>query len=162
MNSVYQTARETGEWDALISEIADSTEKYGSNDTMDNKKFQALLTGKKDKKAAYSLARKMAKRIWDNSQALNAMAWRIVDETPDELRDLDFALRIAKRASDLTDNKDPMILDTLARCYWDMGKKYKAIAWQEKAVANVDDDQMNASIIATLNEYKATLANVDE
>ncbi len=162
MNSVYQTARETGEWDAWISAIDNFTEKYGSNDTMDNAKFQALLTGKKDKKAAYSLAKKMAKRIWDNSQALNAMAWGIVDETQDELRDLDFALRIAKRASDLTDNKDPMILDTLARCYWDMGKKYKAIAWQEKAVANVDDDQMNASIIATLNEYKATLANVDE
>jgi hypothetical protein len=55
-----------------------------------------------------------------------------------------------------------MILDTLARCYWEMGDKYKAIAWQEKAVEYMGDDAMNESILATLNEYKATLANVDE
>ena len=55
-----------------------------------------------------------------------------------------------------------MILDTLARCYWEMGNTHKAIAWQEKAVGYMNDDTMNASIKATLNEYKATLANVDE
>ncbi|HIA71979.1 MAG TPA: redoxin domain-containing protein [Phycisphaerales bacterium] len=162
MNDIWLEAKKNQDWDMWIAAIDAFTAEYGENDSMAKTKFDALLTGKKDKKAAYAWARRMAKRMWDNSQALNALAWGIVDETPDELRDLDFALRIAKRASDLTDNKDAMILDTLARCYWDMGKKYKAIAWQEKAVANVEDDEMDASIIATLNEYKATLANVDE
>lgn len=162
MNSVYQTARTSGDWDVWITAIDNFTAKYGGNARMEEAKFQALLTGKKDKKAAYAWAKKMVKKVWDNAQSLNAMAWAIVDETPEDLRDLDFALRVAKRASDLTDNKDPMILDTLARCYWDMGKKYKAIAWQEKAVEYLGDDEMNASILDTLNEYKATLANVDE
>ncbi len=162
MNSVYQTARTSGDWDTWITAIDNFTAKYGGNARMEEAKFQALLTGKKDKKAAYAWAKKMVKKAWDNAQSLNAMAWGIVDETPEDLRDLDFALRVAKRASDLTDNKDPMILDTLARCYWDMGKKYKAIAWQEKAVEYLGDDEMNASILETLNEYKATLANVDE
>ena len=62
----------------------------------------------------------------------------------------------------LTLIKDPMILDTLARCYWERGNKYKAIAWQEKAVQYMADDEIGTSIQATLNEYKATLANVDE
>ena len=44
----------------------------------------------------------MALGIWNNSQALNALAWGIVDETPEELQDLNFALKIATRASDLT------------------------------------------------------------
>jgi thiol-disulfide isomerase/thioredoxin len=162
MNSVYQSARTSGDWDAWIAAIDNFTTKYGENAQMEEAKFQAFLTGKKDKKAAYTWAKKMAKKSWDNAQFLNAMAWGIVDETPEDLRDLDFALRVAKRASDLMDNKDPMILDTLARCYWDMGKKYKAIAWQEKAVEYLGDDGMNASILETLNEYKATLANVDE
>ena len=162
MNSVYQAARASGEWDVWITTIDIFTAKYGDNDQMADAKFKALLTGKKDKKAAYAWAKQMVKKSWDDSQALNSMAWGIVDQTPEDLQDLDFALRVAKRASQLMDNKDPMILDTLARCYWEMGKKYKAIAWQEKAVELLSDGAMNASILETLNEYKATLANVDE
>lgn len=159
MGSAYQTARESGDWDAWISAIDTFTEKYGDNDQMADAKFKALLEGKKDKKAAYAWAKKMVKKSWNNAQALNAMAWGIVDETPEDLRDLDFALRVATRASQLMDNEDPMILDTLARCYWDMGKKYKAIAWQEKAVEFMGDDSMNTSIRDTLNEYKANVEN---
>jgi tetratricopeptide (TPR) repeat protein len=162
LDESYKKAMENEDWDAWVAALDKFSAEYGYNDRMANAKFDALLTGKKDKEAAYAWANRMVKKTWDNPQALNSMAWSIVDETPDELRNLDFALRVAKRASDLTDNKDPMILDTLARCYWDMGKKYKAIAWQEKAVANIEDDSMSESIVNTLNEYKATLANVDE
>jgi thiol-disulfide isomerase/thioredoxin len=162
MNTSYQAAMETEDWDAWITAIDNFTAKYGNNARMDSAKFDALLTKKKDKKAAYAWAETMAQKDWDNSQALNAMAWGIVDETPTELQNLDFALKVAMRASELTENKDPMILDTLARCYWEMGDKYKAIAWQEKAVEFMGDDAMNESIRTTLHEYKATLANVDE
>ena len=162
LTGVYRTAMETEDWDAWIAAIDNFTEKYGNNSNMDNAKFDALLTKKKDKKAAYAWAETMVQKYWDNSQALNSMAWGIVDETPSELQNLDFALKVATRASELTENKDPMILDTLARCYWEMGDKYKAIAWQEKAVEYMGDDAMNDSIRTTLNEYKATLANVDE
>jgi len=55
-----------------------------------------------------------------------------------------------------------MILDTLARCYWEMGDRYKAIAWQAKAVEYSPSNDMGLSIKATLDEYQATLANVDE
>ena len=161
LNSVYRTAMQTEDWDAWIAAIDSFTAKYGNNASMDSAKLEALLTKKKDKKAAYAWAQKMAEKDWDNAQTLNALSWRIVDETPAELQDLDFALKVAIRASELTDNKDPMILDTLARCYWEMGDKYKAIAWQEKAVEYMGDNPME-SIVATLNEYKATLANVDD
>jgi thiol-disulfide isomerase/thioredoxin len=162
LNKVYRSAMETEDWDSWITAIDEYIATYGNNNSIDNAKFKALLNLKKDKKAAYAWANKMALGIWNNSQALNALAWGIVDETPEELQDLNFALKIATRASDLTQNKDPMILDTLARCYWKMGNTYKAIAWQEKAVGYMNDENMNASIKATLNEYKATLANVDE
>jgi thiol-disulfide isomerase/thioredoxin len=162
LNGVYKSAIETEDWDAWIAAIDTFTATYGNNARMDNAKFDALLKMKKDKKAAYTWANKMVIGIWNNSQALNAMAWGIVDETPAELQDLNFALKLATRASDLTLNKDPMILDTLARCYWEKGNKYKAIAWQEKAVKYIGDDEISASIKTTLNEYKATLANVDE
>ncbi len=162
LTGVYRTAMETEDWDAWIAAIDAFTAKYGNNARMDSAKFEALLSKKKDKKAAYAWAETMVQKDWDNSQALNSMAWSIVAETPAELQNLDFALKVATSAGELTENKDPMILDTIARCYWEMGDKYKAIAWQEKAVAYMGDDAMNDSIRTTLNEYKATLANVDE
>ena len=124
------------------------------------KKFDALLTGKKDKEAAYAWAQTMLAPMWDNPSALNAFAWNILDETPAELQDLDYALKVATRASELTENKNPMILDTLARAYWELGETYKAIAWQQKAV-EFSDGEMGDSIVATLEEYETSLASVE-
>jgi thiol-disulfide isomerase/thioredoxin len=123
-------------------------------------KFDALLTGKKDKEAAYAWAQTMLAPMWDNPSALNAFAWNILDETPAELQDLDYALKVATRASELTENKNPMILDTLARAYWELGETYKAIAWQQKAV-EFSDGEMGDSIAATLEEYETSLASVE-
>ena len=150
------------DWDGYINTIDAFTAEYGPDPSLADMKFNALLTGKNDKAAAYAWAEEIVEADWDNSNALNSRAWRIVDETSAEYQNLDFALKVADRACELTDYKDPMILDTLARCYWEMGDRYKAIAWQEKAVEYADESSMTDSIRATLDEYRATLANVDE
>ena len=159
--STFRTASANEDWDTLISTIDEFTEKYGENPQLSEMKFEALLTGKNDKAAAYAWAEIMAESYWDDQNALNALAWGIVDEMPAEYQDLDFALRVAHRASELTDNKDGMILDTLARTYWERGERYKAIAWQQKAVEFSKEGQMADSIQATLDEYQSALANVD-
>ena len=151
-----------GNWDEYIDAIDSFTAEYGANPRLASMKFNALLREKNDKTAAYAWAETLVKADWDNANALNARAWKIVDETPAEYQDLDFALKVADRACELTDYKDSMILDTLARCYWEMGNRYKAIAWQEKAVEYSPSNEMGLSIKATLDEYQATLANVDE
>jgi len=151
-----------GNWDEYIDAIDSFTAEYGANARLASMKFHALLREKNDKTAAYAWAEILVKADWDNANALNARAWKIVDETPAEYQDLDFALKVADRACELTDYKDSMILDTLARCYWEMGNRYKAIAWQEKAVEYSPSNEMGLSIKATLDEYQATLANVDE
>ena len=156
----YSDAMSTGDWDAWIATIDEFTVEYGPNAGLANAKFEALLTGKKDKEAAYEWANTMVKADWDNAQALNAVSWGIVDETPEDQQDLDFALKVATRACELTKFKDPMILDTLARCYWERGQRYKAIAWQTKAVQYADGGPMTESITSTLEDYQATLANV--
>ena len=157
-----RNASNNEDWDGYIEAIDSFTAEYGENTQLANMKFNALLSGKQDKVAAYALAEEIVEADWDSANSLNAMAWGIVDETPNEFQNLDFALKVADRACELTDYKDPMILDTLARCYWEMGDRYKAIAWQEKAVEYSDEDSMGDSIQATLDEYQATLANVDE
>jgi len=150
------------DWNGYIEAVDSYTSANGYNAALADMKFNALLEGKNDKIGAYVWAEEMVKKDWDNPSALNAMAWGIVDEMPAEQQNLDFALKVADRACVLTDYKDAMILDTLARCYWEMGDRYKAIAWQEKAVENAEENSMTDSIRATLDEYQATLANVDE
>jgi hypothetical protein len=55
-----------------------------------------------------------------------------------------------------------MILDTLARAYWERGETYKAIAWQTKAVEYAgDEDATSDSIRATLENYQGTLATAE-
>jgi len=162
LNATYRKAMANDDWDAWISAINTFTDKYGTTSNLSQAKFNALLTGKKDTEAAYAWAETMVKANWDDSNALNSLAWNIVDEMDAEYQNLDFALKLAQRACELTQYENAMVLDTLARCYWELGDTYKAIAWQEKAVEYLEDEAMNESIIATLNEYKATLANVDE
>ncbi|MDP6692927.1 MAG: redoxin family protein [Phycisphaerales bacterium] len=161
LHSVYMVAMENEDWDGWIAAIENFTTEYGDNPQMNLMKFDALLTGKKDKEAAYIWARIMLESSWDNSQALNAFAWKTLDETPAELQDLDFALVVATRASELTNNEDAMILDTLARAYWELGEKYKAIAWQQKAVEFAEESELGDSIAATLKEYESSLASVE-
>jgi tetratricopeptide (TPR) repeat protein len=160
LQKVYAKAMESDNWDMWITAIDTFTEEYGSNAQMNSMKFDALLNGKKDREAAYAWAQIMLASSWDNPSALNAFAWNILDETPAELQDLDYALKVATRASELTDNKDPMILDTLARAYWELGETYKAIAWQQKAV-EFSNGEMGDSIAATLEEYETSLASVE-
>jgi thiol-disulfide isomerase/thioredoxin len=157
-----RTTQEDGDWDAYIGAIDAFVAEFGDDAQLDNMKFDALLKGKKDNAAAYAWADTMMHNDWDNSSAMNAMAWNIVDRMPANEQDLDFALKIALRGCELTTYEDPMILDTLARCYWELGQKYKAIEWQKKAVSLVDDSSMSASMTATLNEYNGSLANVDQ
>ena len=161
LRTVYTAAMENEDWDAWIAAIDAFAVQYGENSQLSSMKFDALLTGKKDKVAAYAWARTMLASSWDNAQALNAFAWNLLDRTPEELQDLDYALEVATRASDLTNNEDPMILDTLARAYWELGETYKAIAWQQKAVEYADNSEMGEGIIATLKEYEATLVSVE-
>ena len=128
----YSDPMQNEDWDGWIASIDEFAAEYNWNTKLYSMKFDALLNGKKDKAAAYAWAETMVESDWDNANALNGIAWGIVDRTPADLQDLDFALKVAIRACELTDNKNSSLLDTLARAYWERGETYKAIAWQEK------------------------------
>ncbi len=156
----YRAAMEKDDWDGVITAIDSFSDEFGSTQSLQQMKFDALLN-KGDKEAAYAIMDELAQESWDDPNALNSIAWNIVDGLPEEQCDIEFALRVATRANTLSKSKEPMILDTLARVYWERGDVYKAIAWQTKAVQYAEGEgPMNDSIRATLEEYKATLANV--
>lgn len=77
------------------------------------------------------------KFYWDSAGNLNQVAWTLVDDEYKYKTKPDYkqAVKIAKRACDLTKDEDPMILDTYAYALFKSGDVKKAIEVQERAVA---------------------------
>jgi tetratricopeptide (TPR) repeat protein len=118
-------------------------------------KFQLLLMKKRDYPAAYAAATKLFEgEFKDNAQALNEIAWLILDGEGIEKRDLDLALKVATRADELAKHENPAILDTLARAYFDKGDTAKALELQKLAVDKADDEEMKNQLKETLKKYQ--------
>jgi thiol-disulfide isomerase/thioredoxin len=114
------------------------------------------LLSKEDAKAAAVYQKKLVDEICkDNPQALNNLAWEIVDPekegkpVPD---DLALALKAAERANELTKDENGPILDTLARARFLSGDAKGAADAQEKAIKYTDDP--DDAMKDRLEEYK--------
>jgi TPR repeat protein len=68
-------------------------------------------------------------------QAINNLAWLQLTSDDPCIRDIEEALKTARKAAQLTNEQAPEILDTLARAYFENGNKSEAIAAEEKAAA---------------------------
>ncbi|MCA9278710.1 MAG: redoxin family protein [Phycisphaeraceae bacterium] len=102
--------------------------------TLAQQKFIAMMEDK-NYSDAYALGNAvLGTTINESWLATNMIAWTIVDpEAMPEKQDLDLALRAAQFACKATDNTNPAALDTLAKVYWDMGDKVRALRIQERA-----------------------------
>jgi tetratricopeptide (TPR) repeat protein len=100
-------------------------------------------------RAVSSVRAELIDLLWDDARALNEIGWEIATEGNGS--DLDLALKAARRAADLTGHQNAMILDTVARVYFEQGDLDQALAWQRSAVAN--DQDGNPDIDAALRRY---------
>jgi len=116
-------------------------------------RFQVLLLKKKDYDAAYKAGAKAVDAMKDNAQALNQIAWTIVDGKGIEKRDLDLAMRAANQANELTKGKDGAIMDTLAHVHFMKGDVDKAVDVETAAVANANAD-MKDDLEKNLAKFK--------
>jgi thiol-disulfide isomerase/thioredoxin len=146
--------------DQMLS-IIDELIEIGMVDTTEYKfqKCVILLKDKNQPDAAYALGREIMKEKWDDPQILNAMAWFTVDEPGIETRDLDFALKAAKRANELTKGEDPAILDTVARIYYEKGDVKKAIELQKQAVDKAEG-RMADQLREALEKYQTEAGRI--
>lgn len=86
--------------------------------------------------------------------ALNRLAWTIVDPgVVREPRDLDLALRAARAAHELSGQRDPGVIDTLARVRFRQGKVDEAIELQSRAI-ELAGEADRATYRPALEEYE--------
>ena len=105
--------------------------------------------------SAVKFGDELAKANWDDQMMLNSLSWMMVINDKIDDQGKDFALRLAQRADVLTDHADPMVLDTVARCWFVKGNVQKAIEIQKKAIELADED-MAPQLVPALEEYQAS------
>ena len=120
----------------------------------DFEKFMTLLARENKPAEAYKMGEQLLESIWDDPQMLNAIAWTVVDNKAVTERNFDFAEKAASRANELTEGKDPAILDTFARVFYEKGDLKNAIRLQKKAVEFATEGDMGNEIKAALKKYE--------
>jgi len=108
-------------------------------------KAQPLLMNEDTAEKGLQLLKNNIKAVWDNAQMLNTIAWELTTNEQIQVRDHEFALKLARRAVELTDRESGMILDTLARIHYEMGDVSKALEIQREAVKHAEqgfEDQL--------------------
>ena len=155
----FQEAQASADWDSLI-DAADKLleldpERFGQAALA---KYYVTLVEKRDPETAAKYGRSLVSGIFaEQSLPLNAFAWMIVDDTSisDQQRDLELALLAANRANELTEGKDPSVIDTLARVHFERGDTQKAVETQTLAITLVTDPEQKKSYEETLVKYQA-------
>ena len=127
-------------------------EKMPDNDDMKMVKYDYLLEHM-SVASAVKFGNELAKANWDDQMMLNSLSWMMVINDKIDDQGKDFALRLAQRADVLTDHADPMVLDTVARCWFVKGDVQKAIEIQRKAIELADED-MAGQLKPSLKEYE--------
>lgn len=141
------------DWETALK-VCDDMIAAGFVDMGGQNKFAIAMKQIKDYDRAYAIGRELAAGVFkDNSNALNSIAWTIVDpKAKPEKRDLELALMAAERSVEL--DKNWANLDTLARVWFSKGDKAKAIALQKEAIGMAPDENSKAELEAALKEYE--------
>jgi len=147
----HKKAKEWDQADTVLAKL-ESTLPEDDRDKYCFTRFQ-LLIDRKDYKGAYKYAARLVESHPENTFMQNELAWRIATSKSIEERDLDVAEKIARKANETTKNKDPEILDTLARILYMKGQKDTAIEYQTKAVEFADGNRKK-QFQSTLDSYK--------
>jgi thiol-disulfide isomerase/thioredoxin len=108
--------------------------------------------GRGDPGKFYAQLQRLADEDFDDAEALNEIAWRLLtSKALEKQRNLPLAEKCAVQAVKLTKEEHPDKLDTLARLRWLQGRKEEAIRLQIKAVDKAEAGRMKTLLQKTLD-----------
>ena len=154
------SARRAKEWDTVVA-VLEKLEKEIGLKPIGSMKASLLMEAERFEECQNCL-RETAELSWDESSKLNTLAWMAATEIPPANRDLEWALTVATRADQLAAGEDGMILDTVARIYFEMGDIEEAIAWQRRAVDQMPGEKTLTKALDTYLQAQQGDANANE
>ncbi len=122
-------------------------------------RFSMGLRAGVDVANTYAFLKKHRAAVWGDASALNTISWTILTspDIDDAKRDTFLALAFADRGCELTEYKEPNILDSLAKAQFESGFVAKAVATQRKATDLVPEGRSKADFRTRLEEYESKL-----
>ena len=93
----------------------------------------------------------------DHHKALNNLAWILCTSKNQEIRNLDKARQLAEKGCQLSNNQDPVLLDTLAIIYAATGNFEQAVKIANQAIALADSSgkpELSQEIKSRLKLYQ--------
>ncbi len=142
-------------------DLAEEKEKYERLVKNYMAYFETIKTaGLKD---AESLGNKIIQDA--DAQILNAFAWEILTKVEKHKRDFSLAVQAAEKANQLTDGKNPAVLDTYAMALFEsaLHRIQQAVELQQKAVTLTTDNPMvQAGMKKTLEKYNSAAEKMAE
>ena len=149
------TAMKEKNWDAADAAVAEleKSNPAGADIQFSGTRLEILL-GRKDYDGACKLVKSLSDGHPNNAMLQNELAWTLVTTKGLDNRCLALAKTVAERASTAAGEKEPGILDTLARAQFMTGLTNEAVATEQKAVDLAPDELKT--------ELKKSLANYQE
>jgi predicted Zn-dependent protease len=124
--------------DAAVTEL-EKTMPPATHDQLGPTRVQILL-GHANFAAAEKLAQSLSDAHADDAVFLNELAWTLSMAKGLDHSGLALAEKIAERANHASGDKQPPILDTLARAQFMNGKTNEAVATEQKALDGAPDE----------------------
>lgn len=162
LQELFQKFTDDDEPAELLKALDSATEQLPEQSVQFNlMRLRVLSVGRPED--ALKLAKELLEsELGENAQALDSIAWMIVDPDRDKKADprlLKLALKAAIKADNLTNNDNASISDTLAKAYFDNGDLAKAVQTQERTMELVEGKRMAAdpNLRKRLRQYRKAL-----
>jgi len=123
-----------------------------------HRRLGELLASQGDKTEAIPQFREAIRLNPDSITSLNNLAWVLATDIDPDRRNGAEAVQLSERAAELTEFKNPLILDTLAAAYAEAGRFAEAAATVQKALDLTDtatDERLAAAMRTRLETYKS-------
>lgn len=155
----YRSQMEARHFDAALLTSAQieklpSTDRFPEPVNLGLTLALSTFVAKNDMTGWYRTADRFAVANVDNGSALSSLAWQIADpESKLPVRKADVALRLAKRAVEVTERGDASVLDVLAWCYHLAGKDKLAVETERTALKLELDSDTRKQLLANLAKF---------
>ena len=145
-----------GQYETALASMNSAIESHPARERMFGVQKLSALLGLADFEQVSTYGLHLVEVVYhQDAAALNAIAWSIVDpEAELDDRDYELSIKAAKRACELTDWRDPAILDTLAVGLFDCGHVTKALRMQERAVEYAQGTEYEEELTGRLEKFR--------
>jgi thiol-disulfide isomerase/thioredoxin len=156
-----QVVTRTFDMEKYAKELAEKQAMYERVIKNGTAYFRTLSSESKEK------ARKFADELMKDADApiLNDFAWQILMGVDKSKRDYFVALQAAAKANELTEGKDPMILDTYALSLFEsaLWQVQEAVKTEKRALELVgDNEQVKSAFKKAIDRYEAASKKIIE